>query len=99
MRAGLRHPRACEPLADAAKHRGCVGVGYKQASELALVVAFDEPDTSCARNDAQLVEPAVVALPRYRLDAATHDRFEQSHALLIGEINAASMLAFACTAD
>src|SRR5215475_5273982 len=43
---------------------------------------------------AQLVEPAVVALPRYCLDAAIHKRFEQSHALQIGEINAALMAAW-----
>jgi hypothetical protein len=39
-----------------------VEVRYKQASELALVVAFDEPNASCARNDAQLVKTTVVAL-------------------------------------
>src|SRR5215467_5606118 len=72
--------RACEPLAVAAKHRGCAGIGHKQTGELALVITFDELDASCARNDAQSVEPAVVALPRYGLDAATHDRLEQSHA-------------------
>ena len=37
--------RALEPLAVAAKHRGCAGVGHKQASELALVITFDELDS------------------------------------------------------
>src|SRR5262245_39706463 len=58
-------PRACEPPADAAKHRGCVGVGHKQAGELALVVALDELDASRIRDDAQLVEATVVVLPRH----------------------------------
>jgi len=53
MRVGLRHPGACEPLAEATKHRSCVGVGYEQASKLALVIALDEPDALTARNDAQ----------------------------------------------
>jgi len=35
-----------------------VAVGHEQASELALVIALDEPDSSRARNDAQHVEPA-----------------------------------------
>src|SRR5215470_12043716 len=43
--------RAREPLAAAAKHRGCAGVGHEQAGELTLVVALDELDASCARDD------------------------------------------------
>src|SRR5262249_18190814 len=92
-------PRACEPLAVAAKHRGCVGVGHKQAGELALVVALDELDASCARDDAQLVDPTVVSLPRYGPDAVTHDRLEQSHTLEVSQIDAAPMLAFARSAE
>src|SRR5262249_32226060 len=69
-------PWACEPLAEAAKHRGRVGVAHEQASELALVIALDELDASCARNDAQLVEPTLVVLPHYGLDATTHDWLE-----------------------
>src|SRR5262245_40063585 len=65
-------PRACEPLAEAAKHRGCVGVGHEHADKLALIIALDELDASCARNDTQSVEPTVVSLPRYGPDAATH---------------------------
>src|SRR5262249_44304288 len=61
---GPSTPRACEPLAVAAKHCGCVGVGHEQASELAVVVAFDEPDAARAGNDAQRVKPTVVALMR-----------------------------------
>src|SRR5262245_57011743 len=91
---GPSTPRACEPLAVAAKHRGCVEVRHKQASELALIIAFDETDTSCARNNTQLVEPTVVALPRYGPDAATSDGLEKSHALEIGQIDCAPMLAF-----
>ena len=60
MRAGLH--RACEPLAVAAKHRGCAGVGHKQAGEFALIIALEELDASCARDDAQLVEPTAVVL-------------------------------------
>jgi hypothetical protein len=76
-----------------------VGIGDEQASELALVIALDELDASCARDDAQLVEPAVVPLPRYGPDAATHDRLEQSHAPEVGQIDAAPMLAFARSAE
>src|SRR5262245_48832508 len=77
--------RACEPLAVAAKHRGCVGVGHKQSGELTLVVA-----APCARDNAQLVEPTVVVPPRYGLDAATHDGIEQPHALQIVSIHGKS---------
>src|SRR5690349_22037916 len=94
---GPSTPRACEPLAITAKHSGCVGISYKQSSELALIIALDELDASCARDDAQLVEPTVVVLPRYGPDAVTHDRLEQSHTLEVSQIDAAPMLAFART--
>src|SRR5262245_60657666 len=84
-------PRACEPLAVAAKHRGCVEVRHKQASELTLIIALDEPDTICVRNNTQLVGPTVVVLPRYGPDATIHNWPEQSHALEIGQIDAAPM--------
>jgi hypothetical protein len=32
-----------------------MGIGHEHADELALVVAFHEPDACRARNDAQLV--------------------------------------------
>jgi hypothetical protein len=41
----------------------------------------------------------VVVPPCYGLDAATHDGIEQSHALQIGKINAAPMIALARRAD
>src|SRR5215831_9019881 len=97
--AGPSTLRACEPLAAAAKHRGCVGVGHEQASELALIIALDELDASCTRDDAQLVEPTVVVLPRYGPNAVTHDRLEQSHTPEISQIDAAPMLAFARSAE
>jgi hypothetical protein len=83
----------------AAKHRGCAGVGHKQAGKLALVVALDELDASCAQDDAQLVEPTVVVLPRYGPDATIHDGPEQSHTLEVSQIDAAPMLAFAGRAE
>src|SRR5215467_3616654 len=58
--------RGCEPLAMAAKHRGRLGVGHEQAGELALVIALDELDASCARDDAQFLELTVVAVPSNR---------------------------------
>src|SRR5262249_40284660 len=70
--------RACEPLAVAAKHRGCAGVGHKQAGELALVVALDELDAACARDDAQLVQATVVVLPRYGPDSGTRNSPERT---------------------
>src|SRR5262245_29491138 len=88
-------PEACEPLAEPAKHRGCVGVGHEHASELALLVPFDEPDAARAGNDAQRVKPTMVVLPCDGPDATTHDGLEQSLTLQIGEINAAPMLALA----
>jgi hypothetical protein len=61
-----------------------VGVGHEHADKLALVVVFDEPDASRARDDAQLVEPTVIVVPGYGPDATIHDRLEQSHTLEIG---------------
>src|SRR5262249_5040576 len=90
---------ACEPPTEAAKLRGCVGVAHKQTSELAFVVALDELNAFCARNDTQSVEPTVISLPRYGPDAATHDRFEQSHALEIGQVDRAPILNLARCAD
>jgi hypothetical protein len=52
-------------------------------------------DAACARDDAQLVEPTVVVLPRYGRDAPSHDGLEQSHTLEVSQIDAAPMLAFA----
>ena len=49
-------PRARETTCGS--RQNIVGVGHKQADELDLVVALDELDASCARDDAQLVEPA-----------------------------------------
>jgi hypothetical protein len=76
-----------------------VGVAHEHANKLALVVVLDELNTSCARNDAQLVEPTLVVLPRYGADATTHTRFEQSHTLEIGQIDCAPMLNLACCAE
>jgi len=72
-----------------------VGVGHEHAHKLALVVVFDEPDAARARDDAQLVESTVIVLPSYAPDPTIHYRLEQSHALEIGQIDAAPMLAFA----
>ena len=65
----------------------------------ALVIALDELDASCTRDDAQLVEPAVVVHPCYGPDAVTHDGLEQSHPLEVSQIDAAPMLAFARSAE
>src|SRR5262249_14168630 len=91
--------RACEPLAVAAKYRKRGDVGHEKASELTPVIAFYEPDTSRARNDAQLVEPTMIVLPRYGPDTATHDRLEQSHTLEFSQIDAAPMLNLARCAE
>src|SRR5262249_60689449 len=96
---GPSTPRACEPLAVAAKHRGCIGVRHKQASELALVITLDELNAFCVRNDAQLVEPTLVVLPGHGPDPTIHDRLEQPHTLEIRQIDAAPMLALARCAD
>jgi hypothetical protein len=73
-----------------------VGESHEQASKLALVIPFDEPNTCGARNDAQLVEPALVVLPGYGPDATIHDRFEQSHTPEISQIDCAPMLNLVC---
>src|SRR5215470_11771247 len=65
--------RAREPLAEATKHRGCVSVGHEQPGKLALFIAFDEPYACRAWNDAQLVEPTLIVLPRYGPDATIHN--------------------------
>src|SRR5262249_36472708 len=77
----------------------CVGVGHEQAGELALLISLDELDASRPRDDAQLVEPAMVVLPCDGPDAVTHDRLEQSHASELSQIDAAPMLAFARSAE
>jgi len=76
-----------------------VGVGHEQASELALVIALDEPDTSRARNDAQFVEPTLVVLPGYGPDPTIDNGLEQSHTLEIDQVDAAPMFAFARSAE
>jgi hypothetical protein len=76
-----------------------VGVGHEQASELAVVVPFDEPDAGRGGNDAQRVKPTVVVLPCDGPDAITYDRLEQSHTLEVSQIDAAPMLAFARCAE
>jgi hypothetical protein len=73
-----------------------VGVGHEQASELALVIPFDEPDASRTRNDAQYVKPTVVVLPGYSLDPTIHDRSEQSHTPEISQVDCAPMLNLVC---
>jgi hypothetical protein len=60
--------------------------GWIVCDELALIVVFHEPDASSARNDAQLVEPTVVLLPRYGPDPTIRNRPEQSHTPQLGHI-------------
>jgi hypothetical protein len=92
-------PRACEQLAEPAKRRRCVGVGHEEASELALVIALDELDPFCARNNAQPVEPTLVVLLDHGPDPTTHDRFEQSHMLEISQVDCAPMLNLICRTE
>src|SRR5262249_8247864 len=58
---GPSTPRACESPAVAAKHRGRVSEGYEHASELALLVAFDEPDAAGSRMAEYRVDSVIIS--------------------------------------
>jgi hypothetical protein len=81
----LSTPQGVDPIEDA---------GWSPATGACKPLAIAAEHRGCVevRHEQASELALVVALPRYRLDAATHDGLEQSHAPQIDEINAAPML-------
>jgi hypothetical protein len=75
-----------------------VDVCDEQSPELALLIAPNEKHAALARDHAKSVDPTTIT-PNDGPNVASHDRLKQPHPPEVGQIDAAPMLAFACSSD